>query len=75
MEMILSVVIAVSAIIMIVTVAITESSQAGLGTLSGGESSDWGEHRGTSEKEFKNRIIKITSLVFVLAVLGLAFIK
>ncbi|MDO5040726.1 MAG: preprotein translocase subunit SecG [Peptoniphilus sp.] len=72
METILSVIIALSAIIMIITVALTESKQAGLGMLSGEESSLWGEHRGTSEKEIKNRIIIISSVVFVVALLILA---
>ncbi|WP_138159814.1 preprotein translocase subunit SecG [Peptoniphilus catoniae] len=72
MKTILSVIIALSAIVMIVTVALTESKQAGLGTLSGEESSLWGEHRGTSKKEMQDRIVMVSSIVFVVAVLMLA---
>ena len=69
LKTILSVIIALSAIVMIVTVALTESKQAGLGTLSGEESSLWGEHRGTSKKEMQDRIVMVSSIVFVVAVL------
>lgn len=72
METILSIIIALSAIVMIVTVALTESKQAGLGVMSGEEYSLWGEHRGTSKKEIENRIIIISSVVFVIALLILA---
>ncbi len=72
LKTILSVIIALSAIVMIVTVALTESKQAGLGTLSGEESSLWGEHRGTSKKEMQDRIVMVSSIVFVVAVLMLA---
>ena len=72
METILSIIIALSAIVMIVTVALTESKQAGLGVMSGEEYSLWGEHRGTSTKEIQNRIIIISSVVFIIALLILA---
>lgn len=74
MKTILSIIIALSAIVMIVTVVLTESKQAGLGVMSGEEYSLWGEHRGTSAKEIKNRIIIISSVVFVIALLILAAI-
>ncbi len=74
METLLSVIIAIMSIVMIVTVATTESDQAGLGTLSGDESSMWGEHKGTSKKEMQNKIIKISSIIFGVALVILAAI-
>ena len=75
METLLSVIIAIMSIVMIVTVATTESDQAGLGTLSGDESSAmWGEHKGTSKKEMQNKIIKISSIIFGVALVILAAI-
>lgn len=74
METLLSIVIALSALVMIVIVSITESDQAGLGTLSGEETSAWGEHRGSSKKDLENRIMKIASVIFVVALIALAAI-
>lgn len=74
METLLSVIIAVASIVIIVIVAAMESEQAGLGTLSGDETSMWGEHRGTSKKEMQNKIIKISSIVFGVALVILAAI-
>lgn len=72
MNTLLSVIIAISAIVLIFTVAITESKQAGLGTLSGDQTDSWGEHRGTSKKELENRIIATTGIIFVASLLVLA---
>lgn len=72
METFLSIVIAVAALIMIVTVTLMESEQAGLGTLSGEETSAWGEHKGNSKKDIQNRIVVISSIVFGIALLVLA---
>lgn len=74
MKTFLSVIIAIASIVMIVMVAAMESEQAGLGTLSGDETSTWGEHRGTSKKEMQNKIVKISSIVFGVALLILAAI-
>lgn len=71
MQTLLSIIIALSSIIVIATVAVTESEQAGLGTMSG-EESVWGEHRGSSKKELQNRVIMISSIVFIVALLVLA---
>lgn len=71
MQTLLSIIIAIAALVVIGTVAITESEQVGLGTMSG-EESVWGEHRGTSKKELQNRVIVISSIVFIVALLVLA---
>ncbi|WBW50787.1 preprotein translocase subunit SecG [Peptoniphilus equinus] len=72
--MFLSIIIAVSALVVIGTVVVTESSQAGLGTLQGQQDSMWGEHRGTSKKDIENRIIMIASAVFLVSVIAIAAI-
>lgn len=74
MELFLTVIIAISSIVLIGTVAVTESVQAGLGTLQGEESNLWGEHRGTSKKEIENRVIMIASIVFLISVVALSAI-
>lgn len=74
METLLSIIIALASIVMIVTVAVTESDQAGLGTISGDETSMWGEHRGSSKKEMQNKVIKIASIIFGVALIILAAI-
>ncbi|RVU53959.1 preprotein translocase subunit SecG [Anaerosphaera multitolerans] len=71
METVLSAIIAITAIILIVTVVLTESDQAGLGTLSGAETA-WGEHKGSSKKDIQNKIIIVSSIVFAVAILVLA---
>lgn len=72
METVLSIIILVASLIVVYTVAVTESDQAGLGTLSGDETSMWGEHRGTSKKEMQNKIIRTTSIIFAVALVILA---
>lgn len=74
MELFLTLLIAVSAIVLTATVVVTESAQAGLGTLQGEQSDLWGEHRGTSKKEIENRIIAIASVVFLISVLAISAI-
>lgn len=74
MELILTVIIAISAIVLIGTVVVTESAQAGLGTLQGEQSDLWGEHRGTSKKEIENRIITVASVVFLISVIAISAI-
>ena len=74
METLLSIIIALASIVMIVTVAVTESDQAGLGTISGDETSMWGEHRGSSKKEMQNKVIEIASIIFGVALIILAAI-
>lgn len=74
MQTVLSVIIALASIVMIYTVAVTESEQAGLGTLSGDETSLWGEHTGSSKKELQNKVIKIASIIFGVALIALSAI-
>ncbi len=73
-EVFLTVIIAISSLVLIGTVVVTESAQAGLGTLQGEQSNLWGEHRGTSKKEIENRIITVSSVVFLISVIALAAI-
>ena len=75
MQTVLSVIIAIASIVMIYTVAVTESEQAGLGTLSGDESSLWGEHKGSSKKDMQNKVIKIASIIFGVALIALSAIN
>ncbi len=75
MQTFLSIVIIVASIIDIIVVAQMESEQAGLGTLQGSEEGNlWGAHRGSSKKEIQNRVIIVTSIVFVVALIILAAI-
>ncbi|MDY2986685.1 MAG: preprotein translocase subunit SecG [Peptoniphilus sp.] len=74
MELFLTVIIAISSLVLIGTVVVTESAQAGLGTLQGEQSNLWGEHRGTSKKEIENRIITVSSIIFLVSVIALSAI-
>ena len=75
MQAILSVIIAVTTIVLIVTVTSMESEQAGLGTLDGSVESLWGEHTGASKKEKLNKIVTISAIIFVLSLLILLAIQ
>ena len=73
-ELFLTVIIAISSLVLIGTVVVTESAQAGLGTLQGEQSNLWGEHRGKSKKEIENRIITVSSIIFLVSVIALSAI-
>ncbi|MDQ0508055.1 preprotein translocase subunit SecG [Aedoeadaptatus ivorii] len=69
----LSIIVALSAIALILSVVVQESTQVGLGTLdgSGGASAEWGANRGTSRKEMLKRITVVTSVVFFISIIVL----
>lgn len=73
MNTLLSVITAVSSIVLIISVVLQESEQAGLGTLDGTTPDAlWGSNRGTSKKEILKRITIISSAVFLVSLLLLA---
>lgn len=65
----LSVLLTITALVLIVAVMVQETSQAGLGTIDGGASGGWGAHRGTSRDEMLNRVTVISSVVFFVAIM------
>lgn len=67
----LSVILAITAIVLIVAVMVQETSQAGLGTIDGGASGGWGANRGTSRDEILNRVTVVSSVVFFIAIMAL----
>ncbi len=75
MQAILSIIIAVTSIVLIATVTSMESEQAGLGTLDGSVESLWGEHTGASKKEKLNKVVTISAIIFVLSLLILLAIQ
>lgn len=75
MQAILSIIIAVTSIVLIATVTSMESEQAGLGTLDGSVESLWGEHTGASKKEKLNKVVTISAIIFVLSLLVLLAIQ
>ena len=75
MQAILSIIIAVTSIVLIATVTTMESEQAGLGTLDGSVESLWGEHTGASKKEKLNKVVTISAIIFVLSLLILLAIQ
>lgn len=75
MSTLLSIIVAIAAIVIICVVAQMESEQAGLGTLSGGsDTSMWGQYKGSSKKELMNRTIMGASAIFAVALLVLAVV-
>lgn len=72
----ISVIVALSAIGVTLSVMVQESNQAGLGTLDGSASAsaEWGANRGTSRKEMLKRITLITSIVFFISTIILVAI-
>lgn len=76
MSTFLSLVILVTSVIVTVVVMQIESEQAGLGTLEGStDTSLWGSHKGSSKKDIQNKIVIVTSIVFAIALLALAFLQ
>lgn len=76
MSTLLSLVILVSSVIVTAVVMQMESAQAGLGTLEGSsDTSLWGSNKGSSKKEIQNKIVIVTSIVFAIALLALAFLQ
>ncbi|MCD1147386.1 preprotein translocase subunit SecG [Peptoniphilus sp. KCTC 25270] len=74
---ILSILLAISSIVVIVSVVMQESEQVGLGTIDGnvGGGSDWGANRGTSRKEMLKKVTMVSSIVFVVVALAIAAIS
>lgn len=72
----ISAIVAISSIAVIISVALQESSQVGLGTMDGSAGgSDWGANRGTSKKEMLKRVTMGSSAVFFVATIALAVIS
>lgn len=68
----LSIVLVISSVVLIVSVMMQESQQAGLGTLDGSSTESlWGANRGTSKKEVLKRTTIISSVIFFIATLAL----
>ncbi|MDD7363787.1 MAG: preprotein translocase subunit SecG [Peptoniphilus sp.] len=65
----MSVIVALSALGVTISVMVQESNQVGLGTLdgSGSASSEWGANRGTSRKEMLKRITLVMSIIFFIS--------
>lgn len=75
MRTFLSVIIAISCIMVIVSVVLQESKQAGLGTLDGSvESANWGSHSGTSRKQMLEKTTLIASIVMMISIIAVAAI-
>ncbi|MDO5714367.1 MAG: preprotein translocase subunit SecG [Tissierellia bacterium] len=75
MSTVLSIIVALASLVIIVSVVVQESEQAGLGTLDGSVAdSSWGANRGTSKKQMLQRITTISAVVFILALIALAAI-
>lgn len=75
MSTVLSIIVALSSLVIIVSVVAQESEQAGLGTLSGSATeTGWGANRGTSKKQMLQRTTTISAIVFIVALIALAAI-
>ena len=73
---VLSIIVALASLVIIVSVVVQESEQAGLGTLDGSVAdSGWGANRGTSKKQMLQRITAISSVVFLVALIAIAAIR
>lgn len=73
MRTLLSVIIAISCLVVIIAVMLQESKQAGLGTLDGSaDSSGWGSHTGTSRKQMLEKTTLIASIVMMVSLIAVA---
>lgn len=72
MRTVLSVIVAISCLVVIVAVMLQESKQAGLGTLDGSGDSSWGSHTGTSRKQMLEKTTLIASIVMMVSIIAVA---
>lgn len=74
MRTFLSVIIAISCLVVIVSVMMQESKQAGLGTLDGSAESSWGSYTGTSRKQMLEKITLVSSIIMMVSLIAIAAI-
>lgn len=76
MSTFVSVILAISSLVLIISVVMQESSQVGLGTMDGSVGgSDWGANRGSSKKDILKRITMVSSAVFLISAIILMTIS
>lgn len=76
MTTVLSIVVALASIVVIGSVLVQESEQAGLGTVDGSVAeANWGTHVGTSRKQMLQRMTAISSAVLAVSVVALLAIS
>lgn len=70
MTTLFSILVFISSIALIVSVALQESKEEGLGTISGDSSASlWGKTRGKSREDILKRITIISSVIFFISIL------
>ena len=74
MRTFLSVIIAISCLVVIVPVMMQESKQAGLGTLDGSAESSWGSYTGTSRKQMLEKVTLVSSIIMMVSLIAIAAI-
>ncbi len=74
MRTFLSVIIAISCLVVIVSVMMQESKQAGLGTLDGSAESSWGSYTGTSRKQMLEKVTLVSSIIMMVSLIAIAAI-
>lgn len=74
MNVFLSAIVALASLVVIISVVLQESEQAGLGTLDGSAGDSWGSNRGTSKKQMLQRVTTIASVVLFVALIAVAAI-
>lgn len=74
MRTFLSVIIAISCLVVIVSVMMQESKQAGLGTLDGSVESSWGSYTGTSRKQMLEKVTLVSSIIMMVSLIAIAAI-
>lgn len=73
---VLSIIVAIASIVVIGSVLVQESEQAGLGTVDGSVAeANWGAHVGTSRKQMLQRTTVISSAVLAVSVVALLAIS
>lgn len=76
MSTVLSIIVSLSALVIIVSVMVQESEQQGLGTIDGSVAeANWGSHKGTSKKQMLQRTTAISGVIFMVALIAIAALK
>lgn len=75
MELLFTVLALISSLALIVSVALQDSAEQGMGAISGEATPLWGQAKGQSRNDVLKRVTIISAVVFIISHLALVAIK